>query len=240
MGSGGNGHWYEAVYANVSGVTWSDARNAAAARGGYLASVTSAAENGFVYGLVATDGRLWACGSSWNHTQGPWLGGYQYDELAEPSGHWTWVSGEPWSYTNWAGGEPNNFNGHESWLCYYSDTAVPAPTWNDSPNEGYSNWNAVCTGYVVEYNAVPEPSIFVLLGIGAFGLLVRGRRRRSAASARSPRRTSTCGGKMVRSVKEVQHEKVHGATGWSCGAFRYPAGTGSRRSARQRKCGDDG
>ena len=48
--AGGNDHSYEAVLA-TSGITWDNAYSAAEARGGYLATITSAAENEFVFSL---------------------------------------------------------------------------------------------------------------------------------------------------------------------------------------------
>ena len=48
-----------------------------------------------------------------------WLGGFQdltSPNYSEPSGGWTWVTGEPWSYTNWFPGEPNNTGGGEDYL----------------------------------------------------------------------------------------------------------------------------
>src|SRR5688572_27850883 len=51
---GGNGHGYEAVLA-PQGISWTQARDAADALGGYLATITSAAENEFVYQQVADD-----------------------------------------------------------------------------------------------------------------------------------------------------------------------------------------
>ena len=44
-----NGHIYE--YVSASGISWSDAAAAALAAGGYLATITSAEEKSFVFGL---------------------------------------------------------------------------------------------------------------------------------------------------------------------------------------------
>ena len=48
---GGNGHWYKPVL-QTNGITWAQAAAAAKAEGGYLATITSAAENRLVFGLV--------------------------------------------------------------------------------------------------------------------------------------------------------------------------------------------
>jgi len=70
---GGNGHSYKAV-AVAGGITWDAARQAAEMAGGYLATVTSEQENGFVFGLV-TDERFWR--QTAGGVAGPWLGGFQ-------------------------------------------------------------------------------------------------------------------------------------------------------------------
>src|SRR5436190_21444639 len=44
--AGGNGHYYQVVSV-TNGISWQQARNAAASMGGYLATVTSAEENDF-------------------------------------------------------------------------------------------------------------------------------------------------------------------------------------------------
>src|SRR6185436_11393637 len=56
--SGGNGHFYEAVLA-PNGITWANAQAAAASSGGYLATITSAGENNFVYGLISGNLSYW-------------------------------------------------------------------------------------------------------------------------------------------------------------------------------------
>ena len=71
---GGNGHFYEAV-AVPAGITWTEASEAANAAGGHLATITSEAENSFVFSLVDDD-RFWF---EWVSLQGPWLGGYIFD-----------------------------------------------------------------------------------------------------------------------------------------------------------------
>jgi hypothetical protein len=49
---GGNGHAYEVVPGQM---TWFEARDEAKARGGYLATITSAAEDRFVQKLIRHD-----------------------------------------------------------------------------------------------------------------------------------------------------------------------------------------
>jgi len=153
-----NGHWYEAIAAKdtVNGITWTQAQQQAQLRGGYLATLTSAAENQFVYyNSGANDASLWFLDDA-NNWQGPWLGGYQLSTGAEPAGGWVWNTGEAWSYTNWASGEPNNYGGAEDYLQYFWQGGTnPESVWNDVSNSGL-------LGYVVEYD-IPEPTGILLM-----------------------------------------------------------------------------
>ena len=117
-----NGRWYDV--STDSAATWTAARDAAAARTytdpgtgityrGYLACINSAAENSF---LVST------------FNVHAWIGAYQPSGSPEPSGNWSWVTGEAWSYSNWNAGEPNNV-GTEDYGEFYVGGA-----WNDIPH----------------------------------------------------------------------------------------------------------
>ncbi len=146
----GNGHYYRAVLV-PGGLSWSSANAAAVAAGGHLATVTSEAENTFVYNLVA-DCSFWYSGC---HVIGPWLGGYQVTCTPEPSCGWRWVTGEPFPgpgwIGKWRGGEPNNAGGLEdSMHFYYGDT------WNDVPNDPMSlpAWGWAPHGYIIEFAAM--------------------------------------------------------------------------------------
>lgn len=124
----GNGHTYEVINAQL---TWLDAQTAAQEQGGYMATVTSAAENSFVAKLTKRNVRTW-------------LGAYQPDGVT-----WTWVNGEPFTYTNWAPGEPNNLEGIEDYLQIYGTTGPAPGQWNDA-------WyNSPTPAYVVEYDSMP-------------------------------------------------------------------------------------
>ena len=132
------------------GITWDDANTQANAEGGHLVTITSAAENQFVYNLVAGDDRYWTVEPTKNG-EGPWLGGYQPSGSPEPAGGWTWVTGEPFSYTNWHAGEPNNGGGLgyvEDNLVFFGPMTLKSPAWNDCR----SDFNA--KGYIVEFNEV--------------------------------------------------------------------------------------
>jgi len=100
-----NGHSY---YRSTGNAFWTDARTACSNMGGYLVTVTSAAENNFIFSL-------WPSG---------WIG--LTDEVNE--GVWRWVTGEPYSYSSWNPGEPNNA-GNEDYIQF-----VGGGKWNDLPN----------------------------------------------------------------------------------------------------------
>jgi hypothetical protein len=140
---GGNGHWYMAVQ---DVVRWETARVAAIARGGHLATVTSAAENGFAWGLTAGTNS--------------WLGGYQADGACEPGCGWTWVTGESWDYSSWYWAEPNNLGGAEEWLQFWAGTSA----WNDhTATVSFSyvvEWSADCDGNgIVDYGEILDGTL---------------------------------------------------------------------------------
>jgi len=135
-----SGHYYKVINTG-SAITWTDARDAAAAMdpivlGGntywpHLATITSDGEQTFLEGLSGADTYLW-------------LGGYQEPGLSEPAGGWTWITGESFVYENWIVGEPNNNGGSENYLEWN------AGGWNDANVD-----SGRVVGYIVEYeNAV--------------------------------------------------------------------------------------
>ncbi|MAB81886.1 MAG: hypothetical protein CMJ24_00415 [Phycisphaerae bacterium] len=106
---GGNGHRYEVVVPE-DGITWTDARAAAEAAGGYLATLTSQAEFEFVESL--------------DHPTKGWVGGYR------TGSDWYWVTGESFEATQWCGGQPGNGGDflQLAYGCFIAD--------GDTPDEG--------------------------------------------------------------------------------------------------------
>jgi hypothetical protein len=164
VADGGNGHFYEAIL-TPNGITWSDANNAAKAARWHLATITSAAENGFVCALVCGDPAFWR--NVGTDTHGPWLGGFQPAGSSEPAGGFSWVTGEPFVYTNWATGEPNNAGDEDSIQLIGKGNNHIADTWNDLAG----NYSQLPRGYIQELDVVPEPATFALFGAGLIGLL---------------------------------------------------------------------
>lgn len=133
------GHTYLVVVTEDGGaLRWTDARDRAVALGGHLATITSNAENEFVYELsMKTPGAWW-------QTVGPWIGGFQSDAGVEPGGGFQWVTGEPWGFEAWDDGEPNDEGDDEDYVHFYSETGQ-LPYWNDSHDVGQS------PSFVVEF-----------------------------------------------------------------------------------------
>ena len=163
IATGGNGHTYRVV-AKPSIISWNSANAEAQAAGGYLATITSAAENNFIFNLINNS-------TFWTQTQnghGPWIGGYQQPGSTEPAGGFTWVlqTGasvpEPFAYTNWETGEPNNLTTTISGVTYNQDRVAffhlgtgRAATWSDEYNLTGSGLNQWTISYVIEFNPVP-------------------------------------------------------------------------------------
>ncbi|MFM7052538.1 MAG: C-type lectin domain-containing protein, partial [Planctomycetota bacterium] len=101
---GGNGHWYAGVQF-PSGVSWTAARAHAQVRGGDLVSLNTPAEREWVFEAVSSNNVLWTT------TLGPWVGGYQQPNSAEPGGGWMWVDGTTvYSGYQWGPGHPDGNN----------------------------------------------------------------------------------------------------------------------------------
>jgi hypothetical protein len=101
-------HWYERV--NFSWPGYAGSQALCQSRGGYLASISSAQENEWL----------------WNQLAGGWcmLGATD----AGHEGAWTWASGEPWQYTNWRSGEPNDCCLGQDYLAM----GDPGGQWDDA------------------------------------------------------------------------------------------------------------
>lgn len=149
-----NGHYYLAVH-RPGGRTWAAARAEAQQMGGDLASITSLAENAFVFSLVS-DPKFWLTAANPTRVLGPWLGGYQLTGSVAPSAGWTWVTGEAWSLNRWSNGEPNDWQGNqEDKLQFFALGPTPLGYWNDLTG------GSLMTGYVVEIAGVPPASAVV-------------------------------------------------------------------------------
>lgn len=145
---------------------WDFARDAAAAMElpgapgtfGYLATITSAAEQQFIESNVLVPE------SNDDPRRHVWLGGWEPND----DGNWEWITGEAWSFTNWDVGEPNDLTSgegaSEDYLTVYQDDAARFGYWNDALlSTALSNRHH---SYIVEFNGVPEPASLMLLLAG--------------------------------------------------------------------------
>lgn len=177
----GNGHWYDLVQPS-GGITWPDARDAAAAAThlglpGHLATVTSSLEHEFVVSSLLVPNA--PVPTDWSLSV--WIG------LTDASneGQFTWVTGEPFAYTAWFVDEPNNL-GDEDFVHYQRYTSSAAGWgWNDHYDATIS-WTSAPFSYLVEFEAAPEPSSLVLAFMGSLGLAGCGGRRGRRARATRP------------------------------------------------------
>lgn len=141
---GDNGHLYE--YISYTG-TWQQAQAQAAAQErygstGYLATITSQAENDFAADRLEGAGWMGASDVSvegeWRWVTGPESG----EQFWQGAGDGSAFNG---AYENWNEGEPNDSSGNEDCGQFLSGGSG---LWNDLPCSG-----TTLSGYVVEFGA---------------------------------------------------------------------------------------
>ena len=125
-----NGHYYELQI--LAPVTWTQAKEIAEAKGGYLATITSAEENEFVQSIIGSDNAL--------------VGGFQVNGAVEPNSGWAWITGEPFEYTNWMPNEPDD-NRH---VGYGNENVllIRGGQWGDT-----SGFHPLIDRFIIEYNS---------------------------------------------------------------------------------------
>lgn len=141
-----NGHLYKFITGTITASAARTAATTQTAYGatGYLATITSQAENDFVADRLQGDGWMGASDEA-SEGQWRWVTGPEAGTL-----FWTGASGgsvAPGQYANWSTGEPNDWlNGSPGEDCaqFYISTGK----WNDLNCTGSS-----LTGYVVEFGA---------------------------------------------------------------------------------------
>ncbi len=173
---GGNDHWYAVMSEQYY---WADALVAAPTIEvdgyfGHLATITSAAENEFIFSNLILNSLEPLYGDQ------AWLGARDVGDNT-----WEWITGEEMVYTNWAPGEPNNLGTELTMSMWDVDTDPNKPNqvpgmWNNSLSDQRDWWS------IVEWDAqavpsppvdteptpIPEPTTLVLFGFGLIGLPV--------------------------------------------------------------------
>lgn len=148
VSAGGNGHYYQAIV-NLRPITLATAEAYAAARGGYVVTCTSAAENDFVYSLINAP-------QYWSVSSGTWRGpliGITISSVIIGTPKLSWVNNEGGlSYTNWFSGvQPtNSYRDPGVGAQFYGTNATgPVPTWNTFTEVSPP------TNYIIEWDSDP-------------------------------------------------------------------------------------
>jgi hypothetical protein len=146
------GNYYQFI--SATGITWAQAKAEAEQRTlngqrGYLATITSQAENDFIKAQISGDGWI---GASDETTEGTWVwatGPEAGQQFWNGNGSGSPVNG---MYNNWdtTTSEPNDAGGED-----YAYMINANGKWNDYPTASMSS----IKGYIVEYNAPPNGSL---------------------------------------------------------------------------------
>lgn len=157
------GHYY--VFIPNIGISWTDARNAAAASTyyglkGYLATITSMDE--VQISTIQTQGAGWIGGSD-TATEGVWKWVTGPEVLANGgTGTVFWngqKNGSTPNFAYWNYNEPNN-HGNEDYAHITAPGSGFLPgSWNDLADIGQSSGVYQSKGYIVEYGGMPDDPV---------------------------------------------------------------------------------
>jgi hypothetical protein len=190
---GPNGHFYEYVAfgSAASALTWTQSKDAAAARNymgltGYLATITSQTENDLIFQRLSASGWI---GSTDDYLQiNAATGATTYSTQTAAEGNWYWATGpeagtqfshSPWAgatpvavnsmYLNWSGNEPNNnwnqVSNGETGEQYGEIYSGSSPWGTPGKWNDFYNLNSdmdFVQGYVVEYGGMPSDASVTL------------------------------------------------------------------------------
>jgi len=155
------GHFYEYV-AHGGNITWTDAKVAAEGRyfygsKGYLATITTQAENDFLRDKLGADAWIGASDSGVENT---WKWAVDAPAAEADVAFFNDANGTTADgyFSNWNTNEPNDADGIEDYAIMYCTGGTPG-RWNDLPNNGS------ITGYLVEYNDAVGASSTKTLGV---------------------------------------------------------------------------
>ena len=132
---------YELVKADVS---WTEANDLCIAKGGHLATITTAEEQKQLSEMAEKAGLKYI-----------WIGGYTSVRDNNAYGHW--VTGEPFEYTAWYPGEPSRTDSLDNVPEFYIMlwNVEGEWSWNDQRNvlagDPELTWFAGNMGYIIEY-----------------------------------------------------------------------------------------
>lgn len=129
-----NGHLY---YIFNNGGSYEDAEQYCEYLGGHLATITSQAENEFLFNYMQS-----------RELENAYFG--LTDRNNE--GTWEWINGEPVIYTNWYPEEPNNERGNENYAMFY--WKYTAGEWNDGDFGNGTEGDDV--NFICEWGEGPE------------------------------------------------------------------------------------
>jgi hypothetical protein len=156
-----NGH----TYYLLENSNWTDAQAQAVTLGGNLATVDDAAENSWIYQTFADYGGI---------QRNLWIGLNAVGGDGGNPSSYHWVDGSSSAFRNWAAGEPAFV---EQFVYIIPSGYAASGQWNNTSDKATNGWDGDPTQIpnygVAEVDVIPEPSSFVLAGLGAVTLLFR-------------------------------------------------------------------
>jgi len=161
-------HFYKFI--SRSGIRWTTAKAEAESAAmkyhglqGYLATITSAAENAFIQ--LKTKGVGWI-GASDQEVEGVWkwvTGPESGTQFWQGTSTGNVVNG---MYNNWNTGEPNNLNNEDyAHITFFANDPAHSLRWNDLPDGGTSG-DYTPAGYLVEYGGtLGDPPVSLIASV---------------------------------------------------------------------------